>query len=92
MVLYAQVYVQPIVPDDVVLSWTAPDEEFSVDSVNCDMTTSILTTCTIHVTVPRLAPYSLECCDSVFAKVIAQNLYGFYVESLEGNGAFITQN
>jgi hypothetical protein len=56
------------------------------------MTTSILTTCTIHVTVPRLAPYSLILCDSLFAKVIAQNLYGFYVESLEGNGAYITPN
>jgi hypothetical protein len=27
MVLYAQVHVQQIVPDDVVLTWTAPDEE-----------------------------------------------------------------
>jgi hypothetical protein len=68
------------------------DSTFSVDSVNCDMTTSILTTCTIPVTVLRAAPYSLEWGDSVFVKIIAKNLYGDSVESLEGNGAYITTN
>jgi hypothetical protein len=54
------------------------------------MTTSTLTTCTIPVTVFRSTPYDLPWGSSVFAKVIATNLYGDSEESLEGNGAVIT--
>ena len=68
------------------------DSAFSADSVNCDMTASTLTTCTIPVAVLRAAPFSLDWGDSVFAKVIATNLYGDSLESLEGNGAYITTN
>lgn len=54
------------------------------------MTSSILTTCTIPVTVFRSSPYDLPWGSSVYAKVIAVNLYGDSTESLEGNGAIIT--
>jgi len=54
------------------------------------MTASTATTCTIPVTVFKAAPYSLDWGVGVYAKVIATNLYGDSVESLEGNGAIIT--
>jgi hypothetical protein len=63
------------------------DSTFTADTVNCDMTASTLTTCTIPVTVLRAAPYSLDWGDSVFAKIIATNSYGDSLESDEGNGA-----
>jgi hypothetical protein len=95
-------------PDDVVLTWTPPDDggstitgytvsirhsdlsTFSVDATNCDMSSSILTTCTVPVTSLRSSPYSLEWGSSVFAKVIAVNIYGNSIESTDGNGAVIT--
>jgi hypothetical protein len=54
------------------------------------MTASTLTTCTIPVTVFRSAPYDLPFGSSIYAKVIATNIYGDSIESLEGNGAIIT--
>lgn len=42
------------------------------------------------MTVFRNSPYSFEWGSSIFAKVIATNLYGDSLESLEGNGAIIT--
>jgi hypothetical protein len=63
---------------------------FSVDSTNCDMSSSVLTTCTIPVATLRASPYSLEWGTSVYAKVIAINTYGNSLESSEGNGAVIT--
>jgi hypothetical protein len=54
------------------------------------MTASTLVTCTIPVTVFRTAPYSFEWGSSIYAKVIATNIYGDSVESNEGNGAVIT--
>jgi hypothetical protein len=68
------------------------DSSFSSDIVNCDMTSSVATSCTVPVTVLRAAPFSLDWGDSAFAKVIATNIYGDSLESLEGNGAYITTN
>jgi hypothetical protein len=66
------------------------DVTFTVDSVDCDMSASTLTTCTIPVTTFKAAPYSLAWGDDVYAKVIATNAYGNSVSSLEGNSAMIT--
>ncbi len=63
---------------------------YSTDLVNCDMFASIATTCTIPVTVLRSSPYSLEWGSSVYAKVVAKNIYGSSIESNAGNGAIIT--
>jgi len=54
------------------------------------MTSSTSVTCTIPVTIFRTSPYDLEWGSSIYAKVIATNLYGDSVESDEGNGAVIT--
>jgi hypothetical protein len=66
------------------------DATFTVDSVNCDMSSSTLTTCTIPAATLRINSYNLAWGSSVYAKVIATNAYGNSVESLEGNGAVIT--
>jgi hypothetical protein len=54
------------------------------------MSLSIETTCTIPVTALRSSPYSLAWGSSVYAKVVAKNLYGSSIESSAGNGAIIT--
>jgi hypothetical protein len=54
------------------------------------MTASTQVTCTIPVTVFRTAPFSFDWGSSIFAKVIATNIYGDSIESEEGNGAVIT--
>lgn len=53
------------------------------------MSSSLQVSCTIPVTVFRTEPYSLPWGSSVYAKVIAKNIYGNSVESDEGNGAII---
>ena len=63
---------------------------FSVETTSCDVSTSTLTTCTIPVAALRSSPFSLDWGSSVFAKVIAVNLYGDSLESEAGNGAVIT--
>jgi hypothetical protein len=68
------------------------DNNFSSDTVNCDMTLSTDTVCSVPVSVLRNAPYSLAWGSSVYAKVIATNIYGDSVVSNEGNGAIITTN
>jgi hypothetical protein len=95
------------VPDNVEISWTAPDNggsaitgykvyikqkdlSFSIDTVNCDMLTNTGLVCSVPATVLIAEPFSLDWGDSVFAKVIAVNLYGDSSESPEGNGAYIT--
>jgi hypothetical protein len=47
-------------------------------------------TCSFDVSVVRNAPYSLEWGASVFAKVVASNIYGSAEASVAGNGAKIT--
>lgn len=61
------------------------------DNVNCDMTSSTDTTCTIPVSVLR-AYFGLDWGTSIYAKVFAINDYGNSLESDEGNGAIITTN
>ena len=63
---------------------------YTVDATNCDMSSSVLTTCTVPVATLRASPYSLEWGASIYANVIATNSYGDSSESDEGNGAIIT--
>ena len=49
---------------------------YTIDFTNCDMTSSVLATCTIPVTALIVEPYSLPWGSSVYAKVIAINIYG----------------
>ena len=63
---------------------------YSADLTNCDMSTSTATTCTIPVTALRVSPFSLGWGTSVYAKVVAKNIYGSSLESSDGNGALIT--
>ena len=48
------------------------------------------TSCTVPVTTLKAAPFSLPWGASVYAKVIATNVYGNSIESDAGNGAVIT--
>lgn len=54
------------------------------------MNTSVSTSCTIPVTSLRTTPYELDWGSSVFAKVVAINLYGDSDTSESANGAVIT--
>jgi len=54
------------------------------------MSSSTSTTCTIPVTVLRSSPYNLQWGASVYAKIVATNIYGNSLVSDEGNGAIIT--
>jgi hypothetical protein len=62
---------------------------YTLDLTNCDMSSSVLTTCTIPVATLRTTPYSLPWGSSVYAKAIAINLYGDSDQSDAGNGAII---
>jgi hypothetical protein len=95
-------------PDDVIVTWTAPNDggspiigytvsiresddiTFTTALTDCDMSSSTLTTCTIPVTTLRSAPYIIEWGSSIYVKLIASNVYGDSLESVEGNGAIIT--
>ena len=57
---------------------------------HCDMSVSTATTCSVPVMALRAAPYNLDWGSSIFAKVIATNLYGDSLSSLAGNSAVIT--
>jgi hypothetical protein len=72
------------------VSFRQNDLTYSAQSSHCDMTVSTAVTCVIPVTVFRSTPYDLPWGSSIYAKVIATNLYGDSLESLEGNGAVIT--
>ena len=56
------------------------------------MTASVGTSCTIQVAKLRAEPFSLEWGTSVYAKIIAINIYGDSVISEPGNGAIIITN
>lgn len=58
------------------LSFRQDDLVYSSELGNCDMTSSIDVTCTIPVTVFRNAPFNLDWGSSIYAKVIASNVYG----------------
>jgi hypothetical protein len=55
------------------------------------MTLSTGTSCIIPIGVLR-AYFGLEWGTSIYAKIIAINTYGDSIESLEGNGGYITTN
>ena len=63
---------------------------YTSELTHCDMTASTATTCIIPVTSLRSPPFSLEWGASVYAKVVATNMYGDSLISDEGNGAIIT--
>lgn len=66
------------------------DLTFTEDIVSCDGTQSDIVSqaqCDVPLATLTSAPYSLVYGESVFARVIAINVKGNSVESLEGNGA-----
>ena len=65
------------------------DDSFTSIS-ECDMTSSAATTCSMHVSVLRGAPLSLDWGASIVVKLYATNDYGNSAVSNEGNGAIIT--
>jgi hypothetical protein len=65
---------------------------FSEDSVACDASLSsiiLATSCDVPLSTLTSAPYNLLFGDSVYAKVVATNVKGSTVGSLEGNSAII---
>ncbi len=63
---------------------------YTSDLIDCDMSSSTATVCTIPVTALRASPFSLAWGTSVYAKIVAKNVYGSSLESSAGNGALIT--
>lgn len=63
-----------------------------MELINCDGSLSALvsaTSCTIPVSILTNAPFNLTWGSSVYAKVIATNMYGDSPVSAIGNGAVI---
>jgi hypothetical protein len=80
-ILAYKIYIRTIDPTD-----------YRIDAVNCDGSLDNIRDarqCTIPVTTLMTAPYSFDWGASIYAKVIATNVYGDSVESPEGNGAII---
>lgn len=68
------------------------DEQYSQEMVDCDGTLAATisnTQCTIPISTLTASPYSLVVGDEVFVNIIAVNLYGESVVSMDGNGAII---
>jgi hypothetical protein len=68
------------------------DVTFTTELVVCDgSNTNIIANraCTVPITSLRSSPFNLAWGSSVFAKLIAINVYGTSVESSTGNGAII---
>lgn len=61
----------------------------STDCVGSDPTVMSTTTCSVQISTIRSAPFSIPWGSSVYAKVIATNVVGNSLASLEGNGAII---
>ena len=66
------------------------DSLFTTDFTYCDQSASTDNSCTIPVNALRAYPFSLSWGTSIYAKVVATNLYGSSLVSNEGNGAIIT--
>jgi titin len=62
---------------------------YSEELVSCDMSASTLLTCSVPATSLIAAPYNLLWGSSVWARVVAINLYGDSLTSSEANGAVI---
>jgi hypothetical protein len=68
---------------------------YTVDATNCDgSTASIITSssCTVPISTLTAGAFVLPWGSSIYAKVIAYNVYGDSDESLPGNGAIILTN
>lgn len=65
---------------------------YTLDLTNCngaDATVISSTACTIPILTLRSEPFNLPYGSSIYAKLIAYNIYGDSGESAEGNGAII---
>jgi hypothetical protein len=62
---------------------------YSEEQLSCDMSSSTLLTCSVPATSLIAAPYNLLWGSSVWARVVAINLYGDSLTSPEGNGGVI---
>lgn len=65
------------------------DNQFVEELVNCDMSSSILTTCQIPVSLLRTGPFNLDWGSEVVSKVIAVNSLGESGESEASAGALL---
>jgi hypothetical protein len=65
---------------------------FAIDSTSCDGAEAAIvasTSCLIPIATLRAGSFQLPWGSSVYAKVIAYNLYGYSASSVVGNGAVI---
>jgi len=65
---------------------------FSIDSTDCDGKDSTImnaTKCSVPITTLRASTYNLPWGSSVYAKLLAYNIYGKSATSAVGNGAVI---
>ena len=65
---------------------------FTQDLTDCDGTKASIVSaaqCSVPITILRASPYSLSWGSSIYAKVVATNIYGNSAISLSGNGAVI---
>lgn len=49
------------------------------------------TTCDINIATLLASPYNIDGGDSIWAKLVATNVYGDSEQSFEGNGAYYTR-
>ena len=65
---------------------------FSTEPIDCDGQSSAIVlsnTCAIPISTLKQPPFDLPWGGSVFAKVVATNIYGSSAESNQGNGAIL---
>ena len=89
----------------MLIEWVAPDSggspilgytvkikkqdgTYAEDLVNCEMALDVATSCSVPVQV-LVDTFGLEWGSSVYANVIATNVYGDSTQSADGNGAVI---
>jgi hypothetical protein len=68
---------------------------FAIDKINCDGSLSAILNarqCTVPVTSLMSVPFSFNWGSSIYAKVVATNIYGDSLESSIGNGAILMTN
>lgn len=67
-------------------------ESFFIDSTNCDGASATITAdafCLVPINILRGSPFDHPWGASIFAKIVAFNVYGYSDESAVGNGAII---
>lgn len=65
---------------------------YDTELTSCDGTDPVIvsgTTCSVPIPALQAAPFSLPWGSSIYAKIIATNIYGSSANSDEGNGAII---